>query len=322
MSKVLGAPGERWPLARAIDALADSARRAGVPGWIWIAGVFYPSLVLNFELVRGLLGIVQSTTGLEIPYAGEPGGLFAVFGQRALTVGGSSIGARLLGTLVLLPVFALLYRMIVGLAKESDPGAWTAASDAPRSSGVPARRPGGPSFRTVWEAGRGLGLSACGMWLLLLGMLLAAVVLLMAPLILALRLVGLESVGPLVLGALLPGLVLVALYAIVLQVLNQLALHSLAHNHRGVGSALNHAWRLVRASPWSAMRATAVDFLLSFLLVATEFVLGRSLLPGGLAALALVALSGFVGVTRAGYWARAYRALGGLSVSDRLPGLG
>jgi hypothetical protein len=32
-------------------------------------------------------------------------------------------------------------------------------------------------------------------------------------------------------------------------------------------------------------------------------------------------LYGFAGVTRAGFWARTYRALGGLSPADGVPGL-
>ncbi len=55
MSFLLGSPGDRWPLAAAVDALADAARRAGVPGLIWIAGAFYPSLNLNVVLVRSFL---------------------------------------------------------------------------------------------------------------------------------------------------------------------------------------------------------------------------------------------------------------------------
>ena len=38
-------------------------------------------------------------------------------------------------------------------------------------------------------------------------------------------------------------------------------------------------------------------------------------------ATAWVLLTGFAGVARAGYWARAYRALGGLSPDDGVPGL-
>jgi hypothetical protein len=34
-----------------------------------------------------------------------------------------------------------------------------------------------------------------------------------------------------------------------------------------------------------------------------------------------ITLTGFAGVTRAAYWARAYRALGGLSPDDGVPGL-
>jgi hypothetical protein len=40
-----------------------------------------------------------------------------------------------------------------------------------------------------------------------------------------------------------------------------------------------------------------------------------------LASIVIFLLYGFAGVTRAGFWARAYRALGGLSSADQVPGL-
>ena len=108
----------------------------------------------------------------------------------------------------------------------------------------------------------------------------------------------------------------------VLMVVNQLALHSLAHNRRGVASALTHAWRLVRTSPLGALRATLVDLVLFVSVVVVDAVFVRNFAGDSPLSLALeLALFGFAGVTRAGYWARTYRALGGLSSSDNVPGL-
>ena len=76
---------------------------------------------------------------------------------------------------------------------------------------------------------------------------------------------------------------------------------------------------------WATSRAVLVDLLI---LVATVsiwlFLKGPlEILPMGesLVSLTRYALIGFAGVARAGYWARAYRALGGLSPDDGVPGL-
>ena len=130
------------------------------------------------------------------------------------------------------------------------------------------------------------------------------------------KLFDLETLSPVLVGLIAPVLVLVLGYAIILQVLNQLALHSLAHNRRGVASALTHAWRLVRASPWSALRATLVDLLLFFLVLFVQGVL-ESLLPGFIGWVLFCCVVGFAGVTRAGYWARTYTGLGGLATVER-----
>jgi hypothetical protein len=163
---------------------------------------------------------------------------------------------------------------------------------------------------------------ALGLWGMLLLLLFGAMLVLVGPVVALMKLLDLARFSPLFAGLLLPALALVLVYAAVLMVLNQLALHSLAHNRRGVASALTHAWRLVRGSPLGALRATLADFVLFLFVLAVEIVLGgvlRSGPPFGI--LAVIALYGFAGVTRAGYWARTYRALGGLSAADRVPGL-
>ncbi len=331
MSSILGNPEEHWPLSKAVDALADSARRAGVPGWIWLVGIFYPSLSVNYDLVTAFLGFVEHATEREIPFASTPGSLFFLFGPEWIEHRDGSVFSAFAMTLVFLPVFLLLYRLIVGLAKVSDPLHWQAETRQPVEPALvvgtlvadeetSGPRTQSPRLSSVWRAGKGLGASACGMWIILFLLLSGAMIVLLGPPILLLELMNLDEVNTLVVSLLLPVVLFVALYAVILQVLNQLAMHSLAHNKRGVASALTHAWRLVRTSPWAALRATLVDFsLFLFVFVAAKLVYG--FFGGGLSAFLVYALYGFAGVTRAGYWARTYRALGGLSAEDSIPGL-
>ena len=334
MSLLLGTPSDRWPLSRAVDALADSARRAGVPGLIWFAGVLYPSLNLSWDLVRSMLGAVQEATGIDLPGDAGTGQLLYLFlpGLVPSGVDGFWAGVGLLAlSLPMLPVYS---RLVVGLAKVCDPervpdpptDAPTAVVGAGSSRvepGSAALRPRVARLRDAWRAGKGLGVTALGMWVILVGLLLGAMLFLIGPLVMIVRLFGLEGFSPLFVGLLLPVLFVLLLYTVVLQVVNQLALHSLAHNRRGIASALTHAWRLIRTSPWSAARATLVDFVLFLTVIAAVSVLGvvlfHVLLP--LWAVAFFAIYGFAGVTRAGFWARSYRALGGLSAEDQIPGL-
>ncbi len=328
MSLLLGSPADRWPLARAVDALADSARRAGVPGLIWVVGILYPSLNLSWELVRSLLGAIQHVTDIELPGSGGTGQLITLFVPQ-MWAGVESFWASFWLFVVSLPLLPLYSRLVVGLAKVCDP---ERAPDPPSSSTLRAEddssrnvpRPYAARFRDAWHAGRGLGFVTLGMWIILVGLLLGAMLFLVGPLVMVVRMFRLEGLSPLFVGLLLPILFVLLLYTVVLQVVNQLALHSLAHNRRGIASALTHAWRLIRTSPWSAARATLVDFVL-FLTVILAVGAVHLVLPfGGLGLVTVVlvfALYGFAGVTRAGFWARTYRALGGLSAEDHVPGL-
>jgi hypothetical protein len=327
MSILLGAPGERLPLSGAVDALLESARRAGVPGLVWLAGIAYPSLDLSLELVWSLLGTIESATRVEIPGSLGSARLLALFGPTLNLEENSSLLNALAIRLAFLPVVLLLYRLIVGLARVSDPWTWDVLATRGRAE-EPLSAPGGKGsdggrrrtlrLRAVWQAGRGMGLPAFGMWAMLLGLLLGAVLLLVMPLVAFVHVLGIEEAGVLFVALLAPVLLVLLLYAVTLQILNQLALHSLAHNRRGIVSALTHAWRLVRAAPNSAVRAALVEVSLSL-----SFLVVVSILAGipALGDLLGIALLGFVGVTRAGFWARTYRALGGLSPADQVPGL-
>jgi len=330
-SSLLGNSSDRWPLARAVDALGESARRAGRPGLVWIAGALYPGLYLNVVLVNALFGLAENYIGVELPVTGDPGQLLTLFAPKyvAALLPEGSFWIRFWILLALLPVLVIISRTIVGLAKTCDPRLWESEKDEPPyivESGLvaPEQAAGGMTLglRPAWQAGRGLGFVALGLWTMLVGLLLGAGLVLIGPVVVLLRALGLEEASPLLAGLLVPPLVLLFAYAVVLMVINQLALHSLAHNQRGVSSALTHAWRLMRAAPMSALRATVVDFVLSLAVVGLEMAVVTTLyvLPG-LTPVALFLLYGFAGVTRAGFWARTYRALGGLSSADRVPGL-
>jgi hypothetical protein len=323
LSLLLGSPNERLTLARAVDALADAARRAGRPSILWLVGIAYPGLNLNFELVQGVLALAEQFSGIELPWAAGMGGFVRLFapGLPALVVHEESAD-ELGAVLGLLPLVLLLCRPIVGLAKVSDPlyAESSVTLVAAGSSGVQAARE--VRLKRIWAEGKGLALMAFGLWGMLLLLLFGAMLVLIGPVVAFLKLFGLARFSPLSAGLILPVLVLVLAYAAVLMVLNQLALHSLAHNHRGVASALTHAWRLVRASPLGALRATLVDFVLFLSVLVASGIFAHTLFRGTvLETIIFLALSGFAGVTRAGYWARTYRALGGLSSADKVPGL-
>lgn len=322
MSLLLGGPHDRLSLARAVDALADAARRAGRPSALWLVGAIYPSLNLNFDLVRGVLALVEEFSGIHLPWAGGMGGFVTLFAPAMPLLTRGIRGPHELGpVLSLLPLTLLSCRLVVGLARVSDPmyAGSTVELQAVGSSTQTARP---PRLRRLWQEGKGLAFVAFGLWGMLLLLLFGAMLVLIAPLVALLQLVDVARFSAISAGLLLPVLVLVLAYAAVLMVVNQLALHSLAHNRRGVASALTHAWRLVRASPLGALRATMVDFVLFLTVLLVDSVLSRTFFRSGpLETLVVLGLYGFAGVTRAAYWARTYRALGGLSHADNVPGL-
>jgi len=322
VSLLLGTPGERLSLARAVDALADAARRAGRPSGLWLAGILYPGLNLNFDLVRGVLALVEEFSGIEFPWAGGMGGFVTLFAPR---IPGLNLGTRgsqdLEPVLVLLPLILMACRLIVGLARVSDPMYAAPEGTTERLEGSSVQTPRPPRLKRLWQEGKGLAVNAFGLWCMLLFMLFGAMLVLIAPMVALLKLVNLARFSALSAGLLLPLLLLVLAYSAVLMVLNQLALHSMAHNRRGVASALTHAWRLVRTSPLGTLRATAVDFVLFLSVLAADVILSSTFPASGAGFVIVGGLYGFAGVTRAGYWARTYRALGGLSHADRVPGL-
>jgi hypothetical protein len=315
MSTILGSPGDRLPLARAIDALAESARQAGRPGFVWIAGLFYPAIGV------GIAGTAGGPLAWTLPESRPR----AVRVEVATAEPIADFLLESFGSLAATPVVAILllplFRLVAGLARSGSADAWNAASEGRRT----------PRLRTLWRLGRGLTLPTYGLWLQLVLMQILAFLVMLAPIVWVLGGPALHSeadrIAELAARGLLVGPVILffALYLLAISVLGQLALQSLVENRRGVSSALLHAWRLVRHDPAATARAAGAELLLLVLAVgavrAFAGILGG--LPGheGFVVALQIALAGFAGVVRAGYWARAYRALGGLTPADGVPGL-
>lgn len=306
-SSFAGDPRGTWSLRRAVDALSRSARAAGRPGWIWLAGIGYPTIGMG--LVTGWAGSLLAWDEALEPAGSSDVAAMGLFGE---------VGEALTGSLLFIPVLLVVLRLRVGLARIAPPDIWGRLSETF----------GHPRLRQAWRAGRGLTRSALGMSLMLTIMMSGVLMLIVTPLVYFLAQVqrSLGDAAALIgwLGILVPGAAVLVTYAVLLSVLHQLALQSLAHNRRGVSSALVHAWRLAKHDPWSTARTVCVDLTID--LSVALLTLTCALLFGliGLESVALLvslALYGFMGVTRAGYWARAYRAMGGLSPDDQVPGL-
>lgn len=238
-----------------------------------------------------LAGLCYPVLGLLLSF-----GWFALFRER-----GDGAGAHL-GSIFAPLAFPPCFRVMAGLARVHG------REDVAR-----------PTLRGVWEGGRGLTFASMGLWLQIV----ALEVLVVAAALALARWQGEQGWGLTLLASPLLGMLLV--YALTLTVLYQLALHSLAHNRRGTGSALQHAWRLLRHDPWGALRATLVDLELNVMSLVFTRVLAIATIPllvlqPLVATLLFAAVQGLLGVARAGYWAVVYRELGGLAPEDGVPG--
>jgi hypothetical protein len=112
--------------------------------------------------------------------------------------------------------------------------------------------------------------------------------------------------------------VFVVAYGLLAGMVVQLGAHSLARNGRGVLSALQHAWRLLRARPWRAVRWALPAIVLTLLVHR----IGPGLELDDTRALGLApvfVLRAFAGAVTALYFARAFVALGGLATLGAVP---
>jgi hypothetical protein len=165
--------------------------------------------------------------------------------------------------------------------------------------------PAAPTYGT----GRGLGLSTFALWVQVVLTMLAASLATVFTTLGVLTAIGVDPDGPVPKVAIGVMLVFLGVYGVTLAALYNLALASLARHDRGTGSALLHAWRLVRSQPAGASRAITLDTLLYAVFLYLDRALASVLGLGGLPTLLLLALSG---LARAGFWSRTYHALGGV----------
>lgn len=308
MSSLIGLSSERWSLQRAIDALRDSARQAGRPGLVWVVGLLYPSVGIGLSLISSVL-----FPGEADPDAVTIGVIDSRWhGPDALRIASFLFGGMICIALVGFPLF----RLVAGLARVSPQEVWSQACEGRRT----------PRIRTLWRNGSGMTLSVIALWLLLtitIGLSFCVIAWPAGHVIHAgsprnaeefVRLIpAIFFLGPLVL--------LFVSYALAMAVLTQLALHSLAHNRRGIGSALLHGWRIMRHDVRATVRAVLVDVLLTVAILLATTMIGSVIPFDWVDWIVGILLTGFAGVARAAYWARAYRALGGLSPDDGVPGL-
>lgn len=298
MSLIRGRAGETWTLQEAVNALAESVRQAGRPTWLLPLGLIYPPILLVFDMQ-------VFPGGAEVLLTGEWKEGVALNNQLGVSI--------LESVLLFLVLFVPFMRLVPGLATVTSRSVWNQFA----VQGKP------PGLRDAFRAGKGLWLSATGLYFqtfLMIGM---GFLICLGPVALGLTLIGLdEEIVPFFL---LPILLFLLLYSLVISVLYQLSLHSLTHNRRGVGSAMQHAWRLMQAHPWAVGRTLLVDTVLSVtvwtIMAAAVPLFGLTCVLIPFLPVLAVALVGFVGVTRAGFWSRAYRSLGGVTQEDGLPGL-
>lgn len=312
MSSLIGGQGERFTLSRAIDALADSARQAGRPGLVWIVGLLYPSVTLGLWSLTSISARSEDGSGTPGLHIVAPGW----FSEGSLLA--PDLLLQTSGTLCLGLFFFPIFRLVAGLARIAPPEAWREACAGRRT----------PRLRTLWKSGEGMTLSVIGLWMQLVVMVIGALFVILLPAELIAQPLVRAHAEPhfmrIALTALLlgPVVLLFASYALSISILSQLALHSLAHNRRGIGSALLHGWRIMRHDVRATVRAVVVDLVLTLALLALWRMIGSIVQVELVDTTLRVVLAGFAGVARASYWARAYRALGGLSPDDRVPGLG
>jgi hypothetical protein len=291
VSRWLGIEGEELTLARARAALAVCARAAGRPSWLWIAGIVYPAL----DLV--------------------PGGVASYLHSFKSHAELSGMASERLAWVLLSIALVFPIRLIVGLA----------AISTPQASSLLAHQERRPHLRDAWRAARGITLSGAALTLELWLMTCIGLSLLVAPPYFFLKGLGLEPGSELLALLLAPFVGVFLVFLALVAVIYQLALSSLAHNRRGSSSALMHGWRIARQRPWSTTRAALVDLVLwvmQWVLIFAALALVLTCVLTPMIPLVWVAILGFVGVTRAYYWARMYRELGGLSPEDGVPGLG
>lgn len=264
-------------LVAAIDVAAKAPHR-------WPAGLCYQFLALGWAL--GIAAAVPVVVRVVSPEAANTLGIAALRSDSAfdaLTHDQWSVFAVVL--------LGLALRLAPGLARSLFFGE--------------GQRP----IERTYHLGRGFALSSAAIWIQVVLTMLVASTLAVLIASTGLRIVGSDPDGPL--PKVVAGVTLgfLCAYGATLGALYHLALASLVRHRRGAGSALLHAWRLVRSQPSGAARAVALEGALYAAVAYLEWFLPQVLRLGGLSTLVVLSVSG---LARAGFWSRTYHAFGGV----------
>lgn len=199
--------------------------------------------------------------------------------------------------IIAIPVVLIALRVAAGLG--------TIASD-----GLGQGR--GANAWRAWKLGRRDTIASLGIAVQICGMMTAATLVLLTPLVFFASIVGKDTLG--LFGVVLSGLALafMLVYGAALGALQELSMASLVRHHRGVGSAILHGWRLMRARPRSSRRMAAAEFASRVLVVGVAVGMGRA--AGWAWGVAMLVLFGaLVGGLRCHAWSMAYPRIGGLA---------
>lgn len=320
-------------LRSALQTMLACIQRVSRLKWFLLSGLAYQSVVLG-----GTFGVIVFAPVMDRALPGVGRAILDNMGRALQVVPvvdsllDQIMDMGVVSSVLFVPFALLLFRLAAGLGDLSSQDHWDKARGK-RSV---------PTLRAAWRAGRGFSRSGLGMWLLFPLMMFIATVLFVGPIHLFMgstEFSGLRFLGTLTAGGLI---VLLMAYSFLLSILFQLSLQSLVRNQRGVGSAIQHAWRLVKAGPRRVLRATAVDMALLFTTLLVHLALiyalpGSSPSLAGLSApepnpvilqepsswigipftLALAILYGVMGCARSGFWTRAYFTLGGISTVEQ-----
>lgn len=278
-------PEPREPLG-----LADAIRGAAIPS---LAGMAYE--------LSGLAWVLGGAAALT--------SLAALAGDPELVSDAVGSGVPIPGPLVATGLFLAALPLLLVCSRVGGGAARLSIAPDPEQPTTLLRS---------WAEGKSVQTSAAAIWIQIFGMMACGTFVLLGPIVALTALVGPETLGPF--GVVLSGLALVLTlaYAAELGALHQLALASLVRHDRGVGSAVLHGWRLMRARPEHMRRLAAAEFALrALILIAASFAGYLAGGPWGLAQLAL--LASLVGSVRCRAWSLIYPRLGGLSVSSGPP---
>ncbi len=259
--------------------------------------------------VPSLAGLAFELSGLAWAFGGAAAlsALAALAGDAELVSGAVGSGVPIPGPLLALALFMVSLPLILACARIGGGAARISIGAEPGGRDT-------TTLRSAWAEGRPLQVSAAGIWLQIFGMMASGTFVLLGPLVGLTVLVGPDTLGPF--GVVLSGvaLILTLAYAAELGALHQLALASLVRHERGVGSAVLHGWRLMRAQRGHSRRLATVEFgVRAAVLLAAGL---ASYLAGPSWGLLQLALLGCIlGSSRCRAWSLAYPRFGGLAAT-------